>query len=82
MTFILKESGNFTKSISKSETQQVIEFLKVFVDLCHHAKAEEVLFPVLEAAGISKARAFCIGTMPWIFLFPWCTNKNVLIYGI
>lgn len=32
----------------------ILEFLKVFVDKCHHAKEEEVLFPALEALGIPK----------------------------
>ncbi len=30
----------------------ILEFLKVFVDKCHHAKEEELLFPALEALGI------------------------------
>ena len=30
----------------------ILEFLKVFVDKCHHAKEEELLFPVLEAMGV------------------------------
>ena len=41
-------------SIPKNEIQQVLEFLKVFVDRCHHAKEEEILFPALEAAGILR----------------------------
>lgn len=31
-----------------------VEFLKVFADACHHAKEEELLFPAMEWAGISK----------------------------
>lgn len=31
---------------------QIIEFLQVFVDSCHHGKEEDVLFPALEAAGV------------------------------
>lgn len=34
--------------------QQILEFLQVFVDQCHHAKEEEVLFPALEKSGIPK----------------------------
>lgn len=32
----------------------ILDFLKVFVDKCHHAKEEELLFPALEAAGVPK----------------------------
>lgn len=32
----------------------VIEFLRVFVDRCHHTKEEQLLFPALRAAGISS----------------------------
>ena len=31
---------------------QVLEFIQVFADQCHHGKEEEFLFPALEAAGI------------------------------
>jgi hemerythrin-like domain-containing protein len=31
-----------------------IDFVKVFVDRCHHGKEENVLFPVLEAKGIPR----------------------------
>jgi hemerythrin-like domain-containing protein len=34
---------------------QVLEFIQVFADRCHHGKEEEFLFPVLEAAGIPNA---------------------------
>ena len=33
---------------------QIIDFLKVFVDQCHHGKEEDFLFPALEAAGIPR----------------------------
>jgi hemerythrin-like domain-containing protein len=33
---------------------QILEFLMVFVDRCHHAKEEDYLFPSLEQAGVSK----------------------------
>lgn len=32
----------------------IIDFLKGFVDRCHHGKEEEWLFPALEAAGIPR----------------------------
>ena len=34
---------------------QVLEFIQVFADQCHHGKEEQFLFPALEAAGIPKA---------------------------
>ena len=34
---------------------QVLEFIVVFGDQCHHGKEEQFLFPALEAAGIPKA---------------------------
>lgn len=33
---------------------RLIDFFKVFVDKCHHAKEEEVLFPALLDAGLPK----------------------------
>jgi hemerythrin-like domain-containing protein len=33
---------------------QLLEFFKVFVDKCHHGKEEELLFPALENAGVSR----------------------------
>lgn len=31
-----------------------VEFLRLFADACHHAKEEDLLFPVLEARGIPR----------------------------
>lgn len=45
-----QNSGNF----DKAHFAAILEFLKVFVDQCHHAKEEELLFPALEAAGVPK----------------------------
>lgn len=33
---------------------EMVDFLKVFVDSCHHTKEEEILFPVLEKNGIPR----------------------------
>jgi hemerythrin-like domain-containing protein len=33
---------------------EIVEFLKVFVDQCHHGKEEDFLFPELERAGIKR----------------------------
>jgi hemerythrin-like domain-containing protein len=32
---------------------QLLDFFRVFVDKCHHGKEEELLFPALEAIGVS-----------------------------
>ena len=34
--------------------EQIIEFLRVFVDKCHHGKEEGILFPAMEAAGVPR----------------------------
>jgi hemerythrin-like domain-containing protein len=34
--------------------EQLFDFFRVFVDRCHHGKEEELLFPALEQAGISR----------------------------
>jgi hemerythrin-like domain-containing protein len=33
---------------------QIVEFLKIFVDTCHHGKEEDILFPALKKAGITE----------------------------
>ena len=42
------------KEFPGGHINQIMEFLKVFVDKCHHGKEEEFLFPALEKAGIPK----------------------------
>ena len=39
---------------TKNHIELILEFLKVFVDQCHHGKEEEFLFPALEGAGIRR----------------------------
>ena len=41
-----------TGGIDTEHFDGILEFLKVFVDKCHHGKEEELLFPALVAAGI------------------------------
>ncbi|HEY3277692.1 MAG TPA: hemerythrin domain-containing protein [Syntrophorhabdaceae bacterium] len=43
-----------TGNVGKDHFEKVLEFLKVFVDKCHHGKEEDLLFPALEAAGVPK----------------------------
>ncbi|MEN6622843.1 MAG: hemerythrin domain-containing protein [Smithella sp.] len=33
---------------------EIVQFLRLFVDKCHHGKEEELLFPAMEKAGIPK----------------------------
>lgn len=34
--------------------RRCVEFFRLFADLCHHAKEEDLLFPVLEARGVPR----------------------------
>jgi hemerythrin-like domain-containing protein len=43
-----------TGNLGKDHFEGILEFLKVFVDKCHHGKEEDLLFPALEAAGMPK----------------------------
>jgi hemerythrin-like domain-containing protein len=45
------ESG---EKINPEHLEKILEFIKVFVDKCHHAKEEAQLFPAMEEAGIPK----------------------------
>lgn len=45
------ESG---QSVPPENLDRILEFLKVFVDRCHHAKEEDFLFPAMERAGIPR----------------------------
>lgn len=44
------ESG---KSVKQEDLEELVEFMRVFVDKCHHTKEEVYLFPEMEKAGIS-----------------------------
>ncbi len=41
-------------SLDQEHFEGILEFLKVFVDKCHHGKEEDLLFPALVAAGSPK----------------------------
>ena len=41
-------------SLNKEHFEGILDFLKVFVDTCHHGKEEDLLFPALEGAGVPK----------------------------
>lgn len=38
-----------------ADLAKLLAFFRIFVDKCHHAKEEEVLFPALLAAGLPRA---------------------------
>jgi hemerythrin-like domain-containing protein len=42
------------KAVNVQHVEGILEFLKIFVDQCHHGKEEDVLFPALELVGIPK----------------------------
>jgi hemerythrin-like domain-containing protein len=42
------------KEFTEEHIEQIMEFLKVFVDKCHHGKEEEFLFPALEEEGVPR----------------------------
>lgn len=42
------------QTIELSHLDQILEFLAVFVDKCHHSKEEKVLFPAMEESGIPR----------------------------
>ncbi|MGB9928461.1 MAG: hemerythrin domain-containing protein [Methanosarcina sp.] len=44
------------ENVEQEHLNSLVEFMKVFVDKCHHTKEEIYLFPEMEKAGISGAR--------------------------
>jgi hemerythrin-like domain-containing protein len=42
--------------VASGDIQEIVEFLIVFADGCHHGKEEEILFPALERVGIPRER--------------------------
>lgn len=40
--------------VALDDLEQVIEFLRVFVDKCHHTKEEELLFPAISAGNMTS----------------------------
>ena len=57
MLDILEEISQRLKKgqqVDLTHLNQILEFLQVFVDKCHHSKEEELLFPALEESGIPK----------------------------
>ena len=42
-------------SVSPETLSELLEFLRVFADRCHHSKEEDHLFPLLEKKGLPRA---------------------------
>lgn len=42
------------KHINKDDYKEIVEFLRLFADKCHHGKEEGLYFPALERGGIPK----------------------------
>lgn len=42
------------EKVDPKHQEEILEFIKVFVDKCHHGKEEDLLFPAMEEAGIPK----------------------------
>lgn len=52
MLRVLKIIMNKPEKINQEHFSKILEFLKIFVDKCHHAKEEDLLFPAMERAGV------------------------------
>src|SRR3990167_10094837 len=42
------------EKVDPKHQEEILEFIKIFVDKCHHDKEEDLLFPALEKIGIPK----------------------------
>jgi len=45
----------FGKSVRQEYLEELVEFMRIFVDRCHHKKEEVYFFPEMEKAGIPNA---------------------------
>lgn len=48
-------SARLGERLDPGDLDDVVEFLRIFVDKCHHHKEEELLFPAIRAANIGSA---------------------------
>ncbi|MEJ5349390.1 MAG: hemerythrin domain-containing protein [Desulfosoma sp.] len=51
---VLSEKIGRRENVPERDVQGVLEFLKVFVDRCHHGKEEDFLFRALESVGVLR----------------------------
>ena len=43
-----------SQAVPVAQLESILEFLRVFVDKCHHGKEEDILFPALEQGGVTR----------------------------
>ena len=53
-----KISGKMKKQekMDLTHLEEIVDFFRTFADKCHHGKEEDLLFPEMEKAGISRER--------------------------
>jgi hemerythrin-like domain-containing protein len=51
---VIAKNATLAGSLDEEAAHDLLEFLRIFVDHCHHAKEERLLFPALERVGISR----------------------------
>ena len=54
MLRVLEKILSNTEKINQEHLAKILEFLKGFVDKCHHGKEEDLLFPAMVKAGVPK----------------------------
>ncbi len=42
------------EKVNPKHQEEILEFIKIFVDKCHHGKEEDLLFPAMEKVGIPR----------------------------
>ena len=42
------------EKVDSEHLEQILEFIRIFADKCHHGKEEDLLFPEMEKSGIPK----------------------------
>jgi len=42
------------EEVEAQDLGQMVEFIKVFADKCHHGKEEDLLFPAMEQVGVAR----------------------------
>lgn len=51
----LAASARRGEQLSSTDLSEIVEFLRVFVDKCHHTKEEQLLFPAIRVATMPRA---------------------------
>jgi hemerythrin-like domain-containing protein len=49
------EAEALSGSLDTEAARKAVQFIRLFADACHHGKEEDLLFPALEEAGMSRA---------------------------